>query len=154
MRRSIRAALSAAVVVVAIVSMAMAPSTASATPVTVVSDRSEMTIPASLLQALNPDSIRLDVVAPATLTFPNFPIPLVTFPITGGLIDDATMLGVVNHAGGQRIYRLDETGETVTHELEVLNFRIVNGNQLWGDTAGLLPGPAASLRTPPTRSTR
>ena len=29
--------------------------------------------------------------------------------------------------------------------LDVTNLRIVNGNQLWGDTAGLIPGPAADL---------
>jgi len=145
MHGTFRRVLLAAVLGAAVVSAAVAPSSASATPVVVTSDRTEMVVPFTLLQKLNPDNIRLDVVSPATLAFPNFPIPLVTFPVTGGLIDDGTMIGTVNHAGGQRIYRLDETGEGISHELEVLNFRIVNGNQLWGDTAGLLPGPAASL---------
>ena len=57
------------------------------------------------------------------------------------------MLGTVNHAGGRGSTGGRREGNT-THELEVLNFRIVNGNQFWGDTAGLLPGPAASLENP------
>jgi hypothetical protein len=133
---------------VATVFLTAAPSGASAAPVSVTGDRTEIIVPFSFIQALAADNIQPDVVAPATISFPNFPIPLAQFPITGGLIDDSNMLGTVNNSGGQKIFKWDPPRENITHELDVLNFRIVNGNQLWGDTDGLLPGPAATLDNP------
>src|SRR4051812_34466624 len=105
MKKSIRGVLLLAVVGMATVAGAVAPSGASATPQIVYGDRTEMIVPFTLLQQLAPDKMTMEVIAPATLTFPNWPIPLATFPINGGLVDDGTMIGTVNHDGGQRILK-------------------------------------------------
>jgi hypothetical protein len=128
--------------------VAIVPARADAALVAVNGERTEMIVPFSFIQALAADNIQPDVVAPATISFPNWPIPVAQFPITGGLIEDGTMLGTVNHSGGQKIFKWDPPRENIIKELDVLNFRIVNGNQFWGDTAGLLPGPAATLENP------
>ena len=92
------------------------------------------------------------MIAPATLTFPFF-FPVATFPISDGLVDETDMLGTVDHLGGQQIVKYDETRTFVTHSLDVTNLRIVNGNQLWGDTAGRSRGRQPIWSTPPTRTT-
>jgi hypothetical protein len=137
--------MATALAIAAFAVVALMPARAEAVPLTVTGEKTEMKVPFSLLQQLGPDNISIQVIAPATLTFPNF-FPLATFPITGGVVDpDTNMLGTVNHAGGQQIVKFDETRTFITHSLDVTNLRIVNGNQLWGDTADLLPGPAADL---------
>ncbi len=89
-------------------------------------------------------------IAPATLTFPNF-FPVVSFPITGGLVETATATGTINMAGGINIYRIDETYTNVEKSIDITNVRILNAlvtNQLVGDAFGLLPSPAADLKNP------
>src|SRR5688572_14209835 len=117
MRRRGRGVLLLATLGVATVFLSAAPSGASAAPVTVTGDRTEIIVPFTFIQALAADNIQPDVVAPATISFPNFPIPLAQFPITGGLIDDSNMLGTVNHSGGQKIFKWDPPRENITHEL-------------------------------------
>src|SRR3954464_12405108 len=137
MKKSIRGALLLALAAMATVAGAVAPSGASATPQLVYGDRTEIVVPFSLLQELNPADMTINVIAPATLGFPYYPtpIPVATFPISGGLVDDGTMLGTVNHSGGQKIIKYTPDRDAVQSSLDVTNLRIVNGNQLWGDTA-------------------
>jgi hypothetical protein len=147
MKKWIRGALLLTLLAMATVAGAVAPSGASATPQLVYGDRTEIVVPFSLLQQLNPADMTINVIAPATIGFPYYPtpIPVATFPISGGLVDDGTMIGTVNHSGGQQFIQYDPPRENVIKTLDVTNLRIVNGNQLWGDTAGLIPGPAADL---------
>jgi hypothetical protein len=147
MGKRVRGALLLALIAVATAFSAAAPSSASAELRVVYGDRTEMVVPFSLLQQVAVGDITLDIIAPATLGFPYYPtpIPVATFPISGGLVEDTSMLGTVNHSGGQKIIKYDPTHENIIRTLDVTNFRIVNGNQFWGDTAGLLPGPAADL---------
>ncbi len=146
LRRS-HGVLATVLAVAALAVVAIIPARADAAPRTVNGDRTELSVPFSLIQHWGADNISITVIAPATLTFPFF-FPLATFPISDGLVDDTNMLGTVNHLGGQQIVKYDETRTFVTHSLDVTNLRIVNGNQLWGDTAGLLPGPSADLVNP------
>jgi len=148
MKKGIRGALLLAILGVTTVLMVSAPSSASATPVVVNGDRTELVVPFTLLQALNGADMTIEIISPGVINFQNWPIPVAQFPITGGLVDDGTLIGTVNHAGGQRFVQYDPPRENVIKTLEVTNFRIVNGNMFFGDTMGLIPGPAADLVNP------
>jgi hypothetical protein len=74
-----------------------------------------------------------------------------SYDIGDGLIEADTMIGTVNHPGGIQIakwtpgedgiYRISKT-------LDVTKLRIVNGNTLVGDAAGILTSPAGQLVNP------
>jgi hypothetical protein len=110
----------------------------------------KMDVPFTLVQQLGKDRIFVRPIAPATLTYPNF-FPVVSFPVTGGLVETATATGTINMAGGINIYRIDETYTNIEKQIDITNVRIVNAlltNQLVGDAFGLLPSPAADLKNP------
>ena len=90
--------------------------------------------------------INISPISPAFLTFNSFQEgPALRFPVSGGLVESATMLGTVDHAGGMLIQKIDPATNEVTHSIEVTTVRILNGNMLVGNAFGLVPAPTADL---------
>ena len=82
-------------------------------------------------------------IAPAYLTFTLEEGPALRFPISGGTVESATMLGSVNSDGGLRMEKQAPDG--TSKSLDVTNVKIVNGNMLVGNALGLVPAPTADL---------
>ena len=90
--------------------------------------------------------LNISPISPAFLTFNSFQEgPALRFPVSGGLVESATMLGTVDHAGGMLIQKIDPATNEVTHQIEVTTVRILNGNMLVGNAFGLVPAPTADL---------
>jgi hypothetical protein len=105
-------------------------------------------VPFSNVQKLGAASIFVSPISPAFLTFNSFQEgPALRFPISGGAVESDTMLGTVDHAGGMLIQKINPDG-TVATQLEVTVPRILNGNLLVGNMAGLVPAPTAMLINP------
>ena len=84
-------------------------------------------------------------ISPAFLTFNSFQEgPALRFPISGGAVESATMLGSVNHDGGMLMQKYNPDG-TLATELEVTQVKIVGGVSLVGNALGLVPAPTADL---------
>jgi hypothetical protein len=83
-------------------------------------------------------------IAPAYLTFTLEEGPAVRFPISGGTVESATMLGSVESQGGLLMQKQNPDG-TMGAELNVTNVKILNGNMLVGNALGLVPAPTADL---------
>lgn len=83
-------------------------------------------------------------IAPAYLTFTIEEGPALKFPISGGTVESATMLGTVNSDGGLIMEKQQPVG-TKVKELRVEQVKIVNGNMLVGNALGLVPAPTADL---------
>jgi hypothetical protein len=101
--------------------------------------------PLSNVQKLGRANIFVSPISPAYLTFNSFQEgPAIHFPVNGGAVESATMLGTVNHAGGMLIQKFNPDG-TVATQLEVTDVKIVNGTTLVGNALGLVPAPTADL---------
>jgi hypothetical protein len=83
-------------------------------------------------------------VSPAYLTFTLEEGPALRFPISGGAVESATMLGTVNHAGGFTLQKVNPDG-TNGPSLTATDIKIVNGSTLVGNIAGIIPAPSADL---------
>jgi hypothetical protein len=83
-------------------------------------------------------------IAPAYLTFTLEEGPALRFPISGGTVESATMLGSVESQGGLLMQKQNPDG-TMGAELNVTNVKILNGNMLVGNALGLVPAPTADL---------
>jgi hypothetical protein len=126
--------------------MAVGAPTASAVSVdTVKGGETALFVPFSDVVKLAQKRINISPISPAYLTFNSFQEgPALRFPVSGGLVESATMLGTVDHAGGMLIQKFNPDG-TLANQLEVTTVRIVNGNQLVGNAFGLVPAPTADL---------
>jgi hypothetical protein len=82
-------------------------------------------------------------ISPAFLTFTLEEGPALRFPISGGTVESATMLGTVDSKGGLIMERQFPDG--TKKELQVTDVRILNGNMLVGNALGLVPAPTADL---------
>jgi hypothetical protein len=83
-------------------------------------------------------------IAPAYLTFRSLEEgPALRFPISGGTLESATMLGTVDSQGGMTMERQFPDG--TSKKLDITNVRILNGNMLVGNVLGLVPAPSADL---------
>ena len=108
--------------------------------------QSGLFVPFSDVVTLAQKGINISPISPAFLTFNSFQEgPALRFPVSGGTVESDTMVGTVNHAGGMLIQKIDPQTNTVTHEMSVINLRILNGNMLVGDALELLPAPTADL---------
>ena len=88
-------------------------------------------MPFSDVAKLAQKGINISPISPAFLTFNSFQEgPALRFPISGGLVESATMLGTVDHAGGMLIQKYNPDG-TLAHSIEVTTVRILNGNSWW-----------------------
>ena len=83
-------------------------------------------------------------ISPAYLTFTLEEGPALRFPITGGAVESATMLGTVNHGGGFTIQKVNPDG-TNGPSLTVTDLKIVAGASLVGNVSGIVPAPSADL---------
>jgi hypothetical protein len=101
-------------------------------------------VPLSSVGDLSRKGIFVSPISPAYLTFTLEEGPAVRFPITGGAIESATMLGTVNHAGGISLQKWSPSG-TKTAQLDVTDLKIVAGAQLVGNALGVIPAPTADL---------
>jgi hypothetical protein len=126
--------------------MAVGAPTASAVSVdTVKGGETALFVPFSDVVKLAQKRINISPISPAYLTFNSFQEgPALRFPVSGGLVESATMLGTVDHAGGMLIQKFNPDG-TLANQLEVTTVRIVNGNMLVGNAFGLVPAPTADL---------
>jgi hypothetical protein len=106
--------------------------------------QSALFVPLSNVQQFGQDSIFTSPIAPAYLTFTMLEGPAVRFPISGGTVESATMLGTVNHAGGLSIQKHHPVG-TIVKQLDVTDLKIVNGATLVGNALGIVPAPTADL---------
>jgi hypothetical protein len=72
------------------------------------------------------------------------------FPIKGGLFEDTTMVGKINHLGGMKLVKFsDDPSQTApVKELDTTNLKVVNGLTLTGNAFGLIPAPTADLVNP------
>ncbi len=108
--------------------------------------QSGLFVPFTDVVTLAQKGISISPISPAFLTFNSFQEgPALRFPVSGGTVESDTMVGTVNHAGGMLIQKIDPATNTVTHEMSVINLRILNGNMLVGDALELLPAPTADL---------
>jgi hypothetical protein len=125
--------------------LGFAASTASAVSLDkVTGGQTGLFVPLSSVGDLSRKGIFVSPISPAYLTFTLEEGPAVRFPITGGAIESATMLGTVNHAGGISIQKWSPSG-TKTAQLDVTDLKIVAGAQLVGNALGLVPAPTADL---------
>ncbi len=123
--------------------LAIAAPKANATPVNVVGGQAELLPDFANVAALYAKNIAVYPISPAAL---NGITLRVEFPITGGTVDDQSMLGTVNLAGGLWIIKYtDSSFSEIENSVQTTNLRIVNGNTLVGDTMGLIPAPSADL---------
>jgi hypothetical protein len=122
------------------------PASSAASVDTVRGGESGLHVPFANYVELGNAGIFVTPTRPAFLTFRSIAEgPVLHFPISDGTVESDTMLGTVNHQGGFLMQKIDSEG-TVSAELDVKNLRILNGNMLVGDTAGLpVPGPTADL---------
>jgi hypothetical protein len=120
-------------------------STASAVSLdTVTGGQTGLFVPLKSVGDLSRKGVFVSPISPAYLTFTLQEGPAVRFPITGGAIESATMLGTVNHAGGISLMKWTPSG-TKTAQLDVTDLKIVAGAQLVGNALGLIPAPTADL---------
>lgn len=128
----------------AIMTLGLGVPAANAALLTVTGGKSELTIDIGTVGQLAGGHIYQLILPPATVVY-SF-APVATFPITGGTVEDTTMLGTVDHSGGIRTGKCNEdcTSGFVT-QLDATNLRILNGNTLTADTNGLLTSPIADL---------
>jgi hypothetical protein len=122
-----------------------APSASALSLDTVKGGQTALFVPLSNVQKLGQASIYVSPIAPAFLTFNSLAEgPAIRFPISGGAVESATMLGTVNHRGGLLIQKFNPDG-TVATQLEVTEPQIVAGASLIGNALGLVPAPTADL---------
>ena len=126
--------------------MAVGAPTASAVSVdTVKGGETALFVPFSNVVTLAQKGINISPISPAYLTFNSFQEgPALRFPVSGGLVESATMLGTVDHAGGMLVQKYNPDG-TLAKQIEVTTVRILNGNTLVGNAFGLVPAPTADL---------
>jgi hypothetical protein len=118
--------------------------TANAALLTVTGGKSDLTIDIGTVGTLAGGHVYQLILPPATVVY-SF-APVATFPITGGTVEDTTMLGTVDHAGGIRTVKCSTTCDAgYDAQLDATNLRILNGNTLTADTNGLLTSPIADL---------
>jgi hypothetical protein len=123
-----------------------APVTSAASVDTVKGGETALFVPFSDVVKLAQKGINISPISPAYLTFNSFQEgPALRFPVSGGLVESATMLGTVDHAGGMLIQKIDPATGTASHQIEVTTVRILNGNMLVGNAFGLVPAPTADL---------
>ena len=122
-----------------------APSASAVSADKVTGGQSGLFIPLSNVSKLANAGIWVTPISPAFLTFTSQEGPAIRFPISGGVVESATMLGTVNHAGGMLIQKVDLTDFSVQKELQVTEVKIVNGMTLAGNVFGLVPAPTADL---------
>jgi hypothetical protein len=129
-----------------LLAMAVGAPTASAVSVdTVKGGETGLFVPFSNVVTLAQKGINISPISPAYLTFNSFQEgPALRFPVTGGLVESATMLGTVDHAGGMLVQKYNPDG-TLAKQIEVTTVRILNGNTLVGNAFGLVPAPTADL---------
>lgn len=101
-------------------------------------------VPLASIGDLSRKGIFFTPISPAYLTFTLDEGPAIRFPVTGGLVESATMLGTVNHAGGLTIQKITPSGTKVA-QLYITDVKIVAGAQLVGNAFGLVPAPTADL---------
>jgi hypothetical protein len=101
-------------------------------------------VPLNNVRQLALKGIFVSPISPAYLTFTLREGPAVRFPITGGAVESATMLGTVNHGGGISIQKFNPDG-TKAAQLDVTDLKIVAGAQLVGNALGIVPAPTADL---------
>jgi hypothetical protein len=107
--------------------------------------QSSLFVPFSQVQEFARAGVFVSPISPAFLTFNSFQEgPALRFPISGGAVESATMLGSVNHDGGMLIQKYNPDG-TLATELEVTQVKIVGGVSLVGNALGLVPAPTADL---------
>src|SRR5205085_6766774 len=139
-----RARISLVLMVSAIMTLGLGAPAANAALLTVTGGKSELTIDIGTVGTLAAGHIYQLILPPATVVY-SF-APVATFPITGGTVEDTTMLGTVDHSGGIRTVKcttLCDNGYDA--QLDATNLRILNGNSLTADTNGLLTSPIADL---------
>jgi hypothetical protein len=142
-RRGAASIVSSLLVVVALAVGAPAASAVSLD--TVKGGESALFVPFSNIQKLGQAGIFVSPIAPAYLTFTSYAEgPAIRFPVSGGAVESATMLGTVNHKGGMLIQKFNPDG-TVATQLEVTEPKIVAGASLVGNALGLIPAPTADL---------
>ena len=122
-----------------------APSANAASVDQVKGGQTALFVPFSNVVTLAQKGINISPISPAFLTFNSFQEgPALRFPISGGLVESATMLGTVDHAGGILVQKYNPDG-TLATQIEVTTVRILNGNSLVGNAFGLVPAPTADL---------
>lgn len=139
-----KAKLSLVLLVSAIMTLGVGAPSANAALLTVTGGKSELTIDIGTVGTLAGAHVYQIILPPASVVY-SF-APVATFPITGGTVEDTTMLGTVDHAGGIRTVKcttLCDNGYDA--QLDATNLRILAGNTLTADTNGLLPSPIADL---------
>jgi hypothetical protein len=135
-----------AVLLLAVTALLFAAPGANASVDQVRGGQSGLFVPFADVVTLAQKGISISPISPAFLTFNSFQEgPALRFPVSGGTVESDTMVGTVNHAGGMLIQKIDPQTDTVTHEMSVVNLRILNGNMLVGDALELLPAPTADL---------
>jgi hypothetical protein len=141
-----RGVLSFVLTLSVLLAMAVGAPTASAASVDQVKGgETALFVPFNDVVKLAQKGINVSPISPAYLTFNSFQEgPALRFPISGGLVESATMLGTVDHAGGLLIQKFNPDG-TVAQQIEVTTVRILNGNMLVGNAFGLVPAPTADL---------
>ncbi len=132
------------VVLLAVASvLAFAAQPAQAKPVKVTGGQTLLLPQFSTISELLQSNIGLYPVLPARL---NGITLRVEFPITGGTVDDQTMLGTVDHDGGLLIVKYTDSSFTeVEKTLETTDPKIVAGATLTGNALDLIPTPSADL---------
>src|SRR5438309_1478532 len=80
-------------------------STAAVSLDNVTGGQSALFVPLSNVVQFGQDNVFTSPISPAYLTFTLQEGPAVRFPISGGAVESATMLGTVNHAGGLSIQK-------------------------------------------------
>jgi len=141
-----RGALSFVLTLSVLLAMAVGAPTASAVSVdTVKGGETALFVPFNDVVKLAQKGINISPISPAYLTFNSFQEgPALRFPVSGGLVESATMLGTVDHAGGMLIQKFNPDG-SFAKEIEVTTVRILDGNMLVGNAFGLVPAPTADL---------
>ena len=111
---------------------------------TITGGETELHVDINTVGVLAADQIYQLILPPATVVY-SFQ-PVATFPITGGTVEDTTMLGTVDHSGGIRTVKCDGLCDNgYTAQLDALNPKIAFGNQFTADTNGILTSPVADL---------
>jgi hypothetical protein len=109
--------------------------------------KSELKVSIATVGALAQDHVYQLILPPATIVY-SF-APIATFPITGGTVEDTTMLGTVTHSGGIRTVKCATTCDAgYDASLDATDLQIVNGNSLAANTQGLIPSPIGDLVNP------
>jgi hypothetical protein len=106
--------------------------------------QSALFVPLTNVQKLGVKGVFTAPISPAYLTFTLEEGPAVRFPITGGAVESATMLGTVNQGGGISIQKFNPDG-TKAAQLDVTDIKVVAGAQLVGNALGIVPAPTADL---------